>query len=115
MARVASLLCETLGTFTSAFALSLPYQLSPLGFSFVRSLNQALLLGLPVFTCGPWWVFCDWAAVVPLLLVTANQTTVAGLTESGVSCCLTGAETLDSKNKCTKNHCDLTVCARTVL
>lgn len=53
MARVASLLCETLGTFTSAFALSLPYQLSPLGFSFVMSLNPALLLGLPVFTCGP--------------------------------------------------------------
>ena len=30
-------------------------------------------------------------------------------------CCLTGAETLDSKNKCTKNHCDLTVCALRVL
>ena len=59
-------------------------------------------------------MFCDWEAV-PLLLVTANQTTVAGPTESGVSCCLTGAETLDSKNKCTKNHCDLTVCARRVL
>lgn len=76
------------------------------------SLNHGLLF--QYLHEGPWWVFCDWVAV-PLLLVTANQTTVAGLTESGVSCCLTGPETLDSKNKCTRNHCDLMVCACTVL
>lgn len=61
-----------------------------------------------------WWVFCDWAAV-PISLVIANQTVVTGLMGSGVSCCLTGTETLDSKNKSTRNHRDLTVPACMVL
>lgn len=57
---------------------------------------------------GLWWVFCDWAAV-PIPPVTANQPTAIGLMGSGVSCCLTSTENLDSKNKSTRNHRDLTV------
>lgn len=52
-------------------------------------------------------VFCHWA-VVSVPLVTADPTTATGLMGSGASCCLTGAENLVSKNKSTRNHCDLT-------
>lgn len=63
---------------------------------------------------GPWWVFCDWSVVL-IPLVIANQTTVIGFTGSGVSCCLTGTENLDSKNNSTRNHRDPMVSAQTVL